>query len=704
MAIKISGEVVIDNDKKFVLNGSTYIAGDNNETVFAQDGTESARIDSSGNVGIGTTIPTDEVDTNNTKVLNVGIVTANFYYGDGSKLSNVSVGQAGYWVQNNAGIHTLSNVGIGTTIPNDIVNITNTNILSVGIVTANEYYGKFIGDGSELRSVDGTNLVSYASHSQTSNTALNISGITTYSEVGIITGSKSVANDQLNSVSSNADGTTIVIGSRLSQTGGVSDTGIAYVFDRDGYTFNEVGILTGIYAENSNDTYGDSVVISSDGRTIAIGATNDEYPGGETGSGVVYVYNRGVGNAFTNVGILTGTYAGSGDEFGHSLAMSSNGKTIVVGAPQDEWPSFTSTNSGIVYVYDRGVGNSFSEVGILTGTHSSSQESDFGSSVAMSADGRTIIVGAPDDSFPSSATGSGVAYVYERSLGNTFDEVGILTGTHANDLGDSFGQSVAISADGKTIAVGAYLDELPGGDSNSGIVYVYDRGVGNTFTEVSILTGTYTGSSDEFGFSIAMSADGQTIVVGSPQDEVPSSNSNVGVTYVFKRQGSVFKEVSSLIGTYTEGANDNLGHQVAISADGKTIFSSAIEDESVGMDGGSGIIYVYDEVRETYAFTDTSGNIGIGTDIPTDAANASNTKILSVGIVTANEYYGDGSNLVEVESARGNNGDNVFYENDIEVTADYTITTGRNASSTGPISINDGVTVTIPEDSVWVIH
>ncbi|AUR96751.1 hypothetical protein NVP1232O_17 [Vibrio phage 1.232.O._10N.261.51.E11] len=53
--------------------------------------------------------------------------------------------------------------------------------------------------------------------------------------------------------------------------------------------------------------------------------------------------------------------------------------------------------------------------------------------------------------------------------------------------------------------------------------------------------------------------------------------------------------------------------------------------------------------------------------------------------------------------ATGGGRDQVFNENDQNVTTDYTITTGKNASSAGPITINDGVTVTIPDGSTWVV-
>ena len=53
--------------------------------------------------------------------------------------------------------------------------------------------------------------------------------------------------------------------------------------------------------------------------------------------------------------------------------------------------------------------------------------------------------------------------------------------------------------------------------------------------------------------------------------------------------------------------------------------------------------------------------------------------------------------------ATGAGGDQVFYENELTVTANYTLTTSRNAMSTGPITIDSGVTVTVPTSQRWVI-
>ena len=45
----------------------------------------------------------------------------------------------------------------------------------------------------------------------------------------------------------------------------------------------------------------------------------------------------------------------------------------------------------------------------------------------------------------------------------------------------------------------------------------------------------------------------------------------------------------------------------------------------------------------------------------------------------------------------------MFFENDNAVTTNYTLQTGKNALSAGPITINSGVTVTVPSGQSWVI-
>jgi hypothetical protein len=51
----------------------------------------------------------------------------------------------------------------------------------------------------------------------------------------------------------------------------------------------------------------------------------------------------------------------------------------------------------------------------------------------------------------------------------------------------------------------------------------------------------------------------------------------------------------------------------------------------------------------------------------------------------------------------GASSDKIFFENDLTVTTNYTITTGKNAGTFGPVTVNSSVTVTVPSGSTWSI-
>ena len=130
---------------------------------------------------------------------------------------------------------------------------------------------------------------------------------------------------------------------------------------------------------------------------------------------------------------------------------------------------------------------------------------------------------------------------------------------------------------------------------------------------------------------------------------------------------------------------------------------------------------VADAIMSAAAEQTISGNLTITGDI-TGTGAASTQFRAAVGISSAGTVIGAGitqlnfvgaGNTFRVDGntmditisggARGNGGNNVFFENDITVSADYEITTGKNAMSGGPITIDNGVTVTIPSGSTWTI-
>ena len=604
-------------------------------------------IPSSGNIGIGTTIPTSKLSVNGDAlisgvttigagltgvVINAGIITSisglttvTFVGNLTGTASTASFATTSFTLdgrtESQFNVAFAQTAGISTNVIGGIGSITQ---LSVSGVTTS---GEFIGGGSDLRNLVGTHLVSYASHSQSSSSSMSISGISNYIGIGTLSGSFATdSNDYFgSSVATSADGKTIVVSSIGDGFPELLTTGLVYVFDRNGNSFNQVGILSGFNA-GSSDIFGDSLAISADGKTIIVGASADETV--ESNTGVVYVFDRN-GNSFNQVGILTGSNVNSGDNFGKSVATSADGKSIIVGAPFDE---NTTTDTGVVYVFDR-TGNSFNQVGILTGSIADDSD-NFGSSVATSADGKTIIVGAYADEVPP-AENTGVVYVFDRN-GNSFNQVGIFTGSNAGQPNDYFGSSVATSADGKTIVVGAYNDEI-GANAGSGIAYVYDRNI-NSFNQVGILTGLYaTNTNDYFANSVAISADGKTIAVGALNDEPGVSEIRSGIVYVFSRIGNTFNRVGIITGFFAVDVLDNFGFSIAISADGKSIIVGAVNDETLSGPEEYGLVYVFDEVRETYLHSNAQGNIGIGTSNPTSKLHVvGNTLITGITTVTGN--------------------------------------------------------------------
>ncbi|MDJ0610037.1 MAG: FG-GAP repeat protein [Kiloniellales bacterium] len=228
-------------------------------------------------------------------------------------------------------------------------------------------------------------------------------------------------------------------------------------------------------------------------------------------------------------------------------------------------------SSGSAYVFQRS-GAAWSEQAKLTASDGAVGDS-FGQSVAISGD--TVVAGAPQDDDTGSNSGS--AYVFQRS-GTAWSEQAKLTAGDAA-AGDAFGWSVAISGD--TVVVGAYVDNDAG--SNSGSAYVFQRS-GTAWSEQAKLTAGDGAASDLFGWSVAIS--GNTAVVGARGDDDAGSAS--GSAYVFQRSGTAWSEQAKL--TAGDGASlDLFGTSVGISGD--TVVAGAPQDDDTGSNSGSAYVF-----------------------------------------------------------------------------------------------------------------
>jgi hypothetical protein len=189
-----------------------------------------------------------------------------------------------------------------------------------------------------------------------------------------------------------------------------------------------------------------------------------------------------------------------------------------------------------------------------------------GYSVSLSSDGNTAIVGGPIDN-----TIVGAAWIFTRS-GSVWTQLGSkLVGTGA--VGSSAqGSSVALSGDGNTAIVGAVGD-----NGGNGAVWIFTRSGGVWTQQGSKLVPTDPSPGiARFGFSVALSSDGNTAAVGGYVD-----NNGIGATWIFTRSGVAWtQQGSKLVGTGATGPGAQQGHSVGISGDGNTAISGGSSDNN----------------------------------------------------------------------------------------------------------------------------
>jgi hypothetical protein len=249
---------------------------------------------------------------------------------------------------------------------------------------------------------------------------------------------------------------------------------------------------------------------------------------------------------------LVGTGAVNPAYQGYSVALSADGNTAIVGGYGDN--NFV----GAAWVYTRSNGVWTQQGSKLVGTGAVGNAYQ-GISVALSGDGNTAIVGGYLDN-----SNAGAAWVYTRSNGVWTQQGSKLVGTGAVG-GAQQGQSVALSRDGNTAIVAG-----EGDDGSVGAAWVFTRSSGVWTQQGDKLVGTSgVGSHPAQGASVALSGDGNTAIVGGPGDN-PDNGRGSGATWVFTRSNGVWtQQGSKLVGTGAVGAAAQ-GASVALSADGNT--------------------------------------------------------------------------------------------------------------------------------------
>jgi hypothetical protein len=242
---------------------------------------------------------------------------------------------------------------------------------------------------------------------------------------------------------------------------------------------------------------------------------------------------------------LLGTGAIGTATQGVSVALASNGNTALVGGPED------GANAGAAWVFSRS-GTTWTQQAKLVGSGASGK-SEQGFSVALSGDGNTALIGGPEDD-----NGAGAAWVFTRAGTTWTQQGGKLVGSEPVGASQQ-GWSVALSSEGgNTALIGG-----PGDDLDAGAAWVFTRS-GTTWTQQGEkLVGSEAVGEAEQGFSVALSAEGATALIGGPFD-----SSSAGAVWVFTSSGGVWtQQGAKLVGTGATGAAHQ-GSSVALASKG----------------------------------------------------------------------------------------------------------------------------------------
>jgi len=412
--------------------------------------------------------------------------------------------------------------------------------------------------------------------------------------------------------------------------------------------------------------FGDAIALSGDGNTLAVGARAESSAaaginGNQTdasafSSGAVYVFAR-AGDRWVQQAYLKASNPGINDQFGHLVALSADGNILAVSAPFEDSRATgvdgdqadnSLEQSGAIYVFARRGAVWFQQAYLKASNPGEAEDGDqFGFSLALSDDGTTLAAGAiSEDSADAringnqadnTANNAGAVYVFART-GSRWSQQAYVKSSSPNgaDANDLFGYSVGLSADGNTLAVGAYDEAgssniINGPEDNNapgtGAVFVFTRS-GASWSRQAYLKASTQDRADSLGAWVAISDDGNTVAAGAPDEDSLTTGINtvetghsgrigtlddisVGAAYVFIRSGTKWFQQASFKAS-NSGIEDWFGVRLALSGDGNTLAVSAPNEDGAAKGingrqddnsaGEAGALYLFTRAGTTWTF------------------------------------------------------------------------------------------------------
>ena len=434
-----------------------------------------------------------------------------------------------------------------------------------------------------------------------------------------------------------------------------------------------------------NDQFGLDIDLSSDGNTLAVsawfessnatGVDGDQTNNAFLRSGAVYVYTRS-GSNWTQQAYVKASNTNINAQFGFSLSLSNDGNILAVGARGDRSGSpgiggdqtdVSQPASGAVYIFSR-TGTNWAQTEFIKASNPELQDG-FGWSVDLSGDGNTLAVSAPyEDSNAAgingnqndnSLTNSGAVYIFKQA-GSVWSQQAYIKASNP-DQNDEFGFNIALSSDSNTLVISAKNESsnatsINGNQSNnsslgSGAAYVFTYNAG-TWSQEAYLKASNANQGDQFGRSVAISSDGNTIAVGAMEensnatgingDEANNSLTRAGAAYIFVRNAGIWTQEAYVKASNTD-AGQELGFSIALNSDGNKLAVGAISEgsNSTGINGdqnntlalSSGAVYVFARngtnwAQEAYV---KATNTASGNSFGTSVALSANGDTIAIG-------------------------------------------------------------------------
>lgn len=380
-------------------------------------------------------------------------------------------------------------------------------------------------------------------------------------------------------VSVAVSGDTAVIGAHHATVGSNAQQGAAYVYYRNTGGTDQWGLMRKLTAFDGAANDYFGVSVAISTDTVLVGAMGADIDG-KNNQGAAYIYRRNAGGQ-DQWGLMKKIVAGDGAAYDYfGGAVAVSGWALAVGADSADISARADQGAAYVFLRNQGGMDFWGQWKKLTA--SDGADSDyFGGALAFSND--TLVVGAWGADIASNS-GRGAAYIFRRNQAG-MDEWGQAKKLVAGDgaANDHFGYSAAINAQADTIVIGANTANVGGASRGAAYVFARNQGGGDVWGQAQKLTAFDGAANDSFGHSVSINQN--RILVG-----VSGDDSSRGAVYRFEcNQGGLnqWGWVEKI--TAWDGASaDNLGLSVSLNEQGDTAVFGAPGDES-----WRGAVYLY---------------------------------------------------------------------------------------------------------------